>query len=133
MFLSHPQGISLPYPCMGKKWNSPIMGVMFSCFFLILIVIHPPFFHRRVCIDFGNPEPMAVVPGPHLQLCPCYCCYLKDPLKAGNNRQSDSVHVTSRSNSTWCCHSSPDYEASITVNKVRVQEDVQGGRQGFMD
>ena len=36
------------------------------------------------------------------------------------------VHVTSRSNSsTSCCHSSPDYEASITVNKVRVQEEVQ--------
>ena len=35
------------------------------------------------------------------------------------------VHLTSRSNSTSCFHSSPDYEASITVNKARVQEDVQ--------
>ena len=29
--------------------------------FLILIVIHPPFFHRRVCIDFGNPEPIYLI------------------------------------------------------------------------
>ena len=35
------------------------------------------------------------------------------------------VHVTSQSNSTSCCHSSPGYETSITVNKARVQEVVQ--------
>ena len=48
-------------PHLGFVVNNNAAGMGVMLFFLILIVLHPRFFHRRVCIDFGNPEPIYLI------------------------------------------------------------------------